>query len=161
MLRGEDLEGAAQGSRPQALTLRASCQGDGSPWIPIFLRLWGQDFGSCLADTFHRDDRPPTHFFVKKKFIPTGDAESPERVVLRTYSLRHRKYPARRRKLFSLRKKRTAGIRLLVWQKAGSLYRPDPHPFSALKKPLKKMGFQRDASLWQEREGRALAAFPL
>jgi hypothetical protein len=33
---GVDLEGAAQGSRPQALTLRASRQGDASPWIPVF-----------------------------------------------------------------------------------------------------------------------------
>ena len=38
------------------------------------------------------------------------------------------KYPARRRELFSLRKKRTAGIRLSAWQKAGSLYRLN-HPF--------------------------------
>ena len=29
----------------------------------------------CLADTSFVDDRPPTHFFVKKKFSPTGGAE--------------------------------------------------------------------------------------
>ena len=28
----------------------------------------------CLAETFRRDDRPSTHFFVKKKFIPAGGA---------------------------------------------------------------------------------------
>ena len=34
------------------------------------------DFGFCPAGTPRRDDRPPTHFFVKKKFIPTGGAET-------------------------------------------------------------------------------------
>ncbi len=41
------------------------------PWIPIFLGLWGAEFRflpRCLADTFRKDDRPPTHFFVNKKF---------------------------------------------------------------------------------------------
>jgi hypothetical protein len=60
--------------------------------------------------------------------------------------MRRRNYPTRRGELFSLRKKRTAGIRLPAWQKAGSLYRLDPTTFPALKKALKKMGFQRDAS---------------
>ncbi len=49
--------------------------------------------------------------------------------------------PARRRELFSLRKKRPAGIKLSAWQEAGSLYRLN-HPFSALKNPLKIMGIQ-------------------
>ena len=52
----------------------SSCQGDASPWIPVFLGLWGQDFSLCLADTPRKDDRPPTHFFVKKKFSPTCGA---------------------------------------------------------------------------------------
>ena len=34
---GEGRESSAQGSKPQALTLRASRQGDASPWIPVFL----------------------------------------------------------------------------------------------------------------------------
>ena len=57
--------------------------GDASPWIPIFLRAkrgWGLSLyrlvTPCLADTPRRDDRPPTHFFVKKKFIPSGGVGS-------------------------------------------------------------------------------------
>ena len=39
--RGEDLEGSAQGSKPQALTLRASCQGEGIPLgFPLFEGLF-------------------------------------------------------------------------------------------------------------------------
>ena len=72
---GQDLESSAQGSKPQALTLRATRQGDASPWIPIFWG-WGRALAPapylagtpCLADASRRDDRPPTHFFVKKKF---------------------------------------------------------------------------------------------
>ncbi len=30
----------------------------------------------CLADTLRKDDRPPTHFFVKKKFSSIGGAET-------------------------------------------------------------------------------------
>ena len=40
---------------------------------------WGASlyrlFTPCLAGTRYRDDRPPTHFFVKKKFIPIGGAD--------------------------------------------------------------------------------------
>ena len=71
--------------------------------------------------------------------------------------VRRRKYPASRVELFSLRKKRSAGIRLSAWQKAGSLYRLNPTPFSALKNNGNPRGIP---SPWQEREGRALAAFP-
>ncbi len=39
--------------------------------IPSFRGIGVLGFSSCLADTPRRDDRPPTHFFVKKKFIPT------------------------------------------------------------------------------------------
>ena len=35
----------------------------------------------------------------------------------------------RTKELFSLRKKRSGGIRLSAWQKAGSLYRLNPNPF--------------------------------
>jgi hypothetical protein len=38
------------------------------------MRVW--DSGFCLADTPHKDDRPPTHFFVKKKFSSIGGAET-------------------------------------------------------------------------------------
>ncbi len=156
----------------------------------------GQDFGSCLAGALRRDDRPPTHFFVKKKFSSIGGAETatqkvpgvfyyardflcgvkrcathgilqaglppvggipamlpltrghgvpaPNRVCAKTPVWR-RKYPARRRELFSLRKKHTAGIRLSVWQTFGSLYRLDPPLFSALQKPFKLIGIQGES----------------
>ncbi len=53
--------------------------------------------------------------------------------------MRRRKCPARRRELFSLRKKRSAGIRLSAWQRGASLYRPAPL-FSALKNNGNPMG---------------------
>jgi hypothetical protein len=54
-----------------------SCQGGLAPLgFPSFLGLWGQDFSPCPADTLRRDDRPPTHFFVKKKFSPVCGAET-------------------------------------------------------------------------------------
>ena len=43
------------------------------------IEVW--DFGFFLADTSSRDDRPPTHFFVKKKFSSTSGA------ISTTYSL--------------------------------------------------------------------------
>ncbi len=107
----------------------------------LFRVMEEQNCSPCLADTFRRNDRPPTHFFVKKKFIHTSGAAT---ATQRTSSLfcagspvRHRESPARRRELFSLRKKRTAGIRLSAWQREGSLYRLDPTPFPPLKSPLK------------------------
>ncbi len=72
-------------------------------------------------------------------------AEPVSVVVLRPCFLRRRKYPARRRELFSLRKKRTAGIGLPAWQEAGSLYRLNSHPFSSLEKPLKITGIQGES----------------
>ena len=50
-----------------ARALRASRQGDASPWIPIFWGLGVWDFSLCLADALFVDDRPPTHFFFTKK----------------------------------------------------------------------------------------------
>ena len=41
---------------------------DASLGFSSFWGYGGQNFGSCLADTFRKDDRPPTHFFVNKKF---------------------------------------------------------------------------------------------
>ncbi len=79
-----------------------------------------------------------------------------ERSSLRPCFLRRRKYPARRRELFSLRKKRTAGIRLPAWQEAGSLYRLNSHPFSSLEKPLKITGIQGESLPHPTRRQKAL-----
>ena len=67
----EDLEGAALEHLPRGR-------------VPLDSRLfkgaegWGLSLyrlvTSCLAGTFCVVDRPPTHFFVKKKFIPTCGA---------------------------------------------------------------------------------------
>ena len=61
-------------ARETSRTLSSStCQGDASPWIPIFWGLWGDGRkrpSLCLADTSFVADRPPTHFFVKKKIHP-------------------------------------------------------------------------------------------
>ena len=64
----EDLEGSALELLPRGR-------------VPLDSRLfkgaegWGLSLHrlvtSCLAGTFCVVDRPPTHFFVKKKFIPT------------------------------------------------------------------------------------------
>ena len=43
----------------------------------------------CLAGTFRRAHRPPTHFFVKKKFIPIGGAESTTQKVPSGLSYAH------------------------------------------------------------------------
>ena len=65
---GQDLEGAALEHLPR---------GRDSPWIPVFLRTyrgWGPSlyrlFTPCFTAVPFVDDRPPTHFFVKKKFSP-------------------------------------------------------------------------------------------
>ena len=59
-------------------------------------RLFGVGVGrgACarppyLAGTSRRDDRPPTHFFVKKKFIPIGGAESTTQKVPSGLSYAH------------------------------------------------------------------------
>ena len=43
----------------------------------------------CLADTSRRDDRPPTHFFVKKKFSPTSGAGSATQKVSSVFCCAH------------------------------------------------------------------------
>ena len=68
-----------------------------------------------------------------------------------------RKYFTPGGELFSLRKKRTVGIRLSAWQKAGSLYRLN-HPFSALKKALKKLRVPRGFNPLGESARQRLAA---
>ncbi len=50
-------------------------QGELAPLgFPSFGGYGGQNFSFRLADTSRRDDRPPTHFFVKKKWV--GGAET-------------------------------------------------------------------------------------
>ena len=124
-------------------------RGAGSPWIPIFWGSWGSRISvsaSLLLPSWPIARLP---IFRKEKIHPHVrsrgcGAESFGRVLLRSYPLRRRKYPARRRELFSLRKKRTAGIRLSAWQKEGSLCRLDPTPFRPLK-ALKITGIQGES----------------
>ena len=47
----------------------------GRPMIHLEMGTFEQEI-PYLAGTSRRDDRPPTHFFVKKKFIPIGGAET-------------------------------------------------------------------------------------
>ena len=47
------------------------------------------DFSPCPAGTPRRDDRPPTHFFVKKKFIPIGGAETATQKVSGVFCYAH------------------------------------------------------------------------
>ena len=79
-----------QGGRPRGLCPRVKAagfdpasllpRGAGSPWIPVFFGVGGGDGrlrpSPCLADAPFVVDRPPTHFLVKKKFIPIGGAET-------------------------------------------------------------------------------------
>ncbi len=44
---------------------------------------------SFPADTSRRDDRPPTHFFVKKKFSPAGGAETTTQKVPNVFYRAH------------------------------------------------------------------------
>ncbi len=43
----------------------------------------------CLAGTFRREDRPPTHFFVKKKFSSIGGADSTTQKVSSVFCCAH------------------------------------------------------------------------
>ena len=84
--RGEDLEGSALELPPRGR-------------VPLDSRLfkgvegWGSSLyrlvTSCLADTSFVVDRPPTHFFVKKKFIPAGDADRTTQRVLSVFCYAH------------------------------------------------------------------------
>ncbi len=68
--------------------------------VPLDSRLfwgWGRALAPvpclagtpCLADTPRRDDRPPTHFFVKKKFGSIGGAESTTQGGSRVFCYAH------------------------------------------------------------------------
>ena len=112
------------------------CQGGQAPLgFPSVGGYREQDFDSCLADAPCVDDRPPTHFFVKKKFIPTCGADTTTQKVSGVFccanAARRRNSPRTQQDAFFFTKKRPAGIRLSVRQEAGSLYRLN-HPFSAL-----------------------------
>ena len=57
------------------------CAAGGASWtrplgFPSFGGYGGQNCSFCLAGTLFVDDRPPTHFFVKKKFSSIGGAEN-------------------------------------------------------------------------------------
>ena len=128
----------ARRERPRGRCPRTPAKGS---WLPLdshLLGLWGAGF-QFLPRCCSLRGRSPAHpLFRKEKVHPCErgrrcDAENFERVLLRAYFLRHREYPAPRKELFSLRKKRSVGIRLALWQKAGSLYRLDPTPFPPLK----------------------------
>ncbi len=77
-----------------------------------------------MVEGFPQEHRVPPSAHTDRKHYPR----------LCRNPVRRKKSPARRRELFSLRKKRTAGIRLSAWQWFGSLYRLNPTPFSAPKK---------------------------
>ena len=82
----EDLEGAALEHLPRGR-------------VPLDSRLfkgaegWGLSLHrlvtSCLAGTFCVVDRPPTHFFVKKKFIPAGGAKTATQGVSSVFCYAH------------------------------------------------------------------------
>ncbi len=65
--------------RPRELCSRALAKGTRPLGFP----------SPYLAGTFRKDDRPPTHFFVKKKFIPIGGAESTTQKVPSGLSYAH------------------------------------------------------------------------
>ena len=125
-----------------------------------------QTFYSLPRWYFLRGRTPAYPLFRKEKIHPhrrrsSSDAERFERVLRILSPLRRRKYPIRRRELFSLRKKRTAGIRPSAWQKAGSLYRLNPTPFPPLKKPFKNYGFQGDLIPLAGARGQSPRGLPL
>ncbi len=60
--------------RPREQRSRALAKGTRPLGFPSFLGLWGRDFGFCPAGSPCVVDRPPTHFFVKKKFSSIGGA---------------------------------------------------------------------------------------
>jgi hypothetical protein len=127
-----------------------------------------------LADTPFVVDRPPTHFFVKKKFIPTGGAETATQKVPSVFCCAHA--------FCGTGSTTHAGGSFFLYEK--SILRESdylrgrepevstdwiPPLFSALKKPFKNYGFQGDldprcaasgASRRLEAEPRGLALRP-
>ncbi len=123
----------------------ALCQGDSPPWIPIFWGLWGSGIlvPASLVLTTETIARLPIFSERKNSALRTG--QPIRRAVFLpkvkgTRSMGCTDLGFRTGELFSLRKKRTAGIRVSAWQGRGSLYRLDPQPFP----PLKNYGFQGD-----------------
>ena len=69
----------SQRERPRRLRLRASAKGTSPLGFPSFGGGGGDGRlrpSPYLTGTPRRDDRPPTHFFVKKKFSPIGGVET-------------------------------------------------------------------------------------
>ena len=130
------------------------------------LRVMGVwDFGSFPTDTSFVVDRPPTHFFVKKKFIPIGGANTATQKVLSGFCYAHTLCgagsPPHAGGSFFLYEKSVLRESDSLRGRRSEVCTGLAPLFPALKEALKKMGFQRDASLWQELEGRALEVFPL
>ena len=137
----EDLEDAVLELLPR---------GAGSPWIPIFFGgCGGQNFGFCLADTPRRDDRPPTHFFVKKKFIPIGGVESTTQKVSSGFCCAHTLCGAGSAPhaggSFFLYEKSVLRESDFLRGRGEEICTDSTTPFSALKKPLKIMGIQGES----------------
>ena len=80
LLKGQDLEDAVLELLPKGR-------------VPLESHLFGVMGGVrpnlCLADTSFVVDRPPTHFFVKKKFIPIGGAETATQKVSSVFGYAH------------------------------------------------------------------------
>ena len=130
MAEGKDLEGSAQGSKPQALTLRATCQGDASPWIPVF---WG--WGRALAPV-------P----LPRWYFPQGLRRREFRAGCVTLILSAAQEVSRTQGgAFFFTKKAYCGSQTLCVAGSQKSVQTQPHPFSALKKPLKIMGIQGES----------------
>ena len=94
------------------------CQGGQAPLgFPSVGGYREQDFDSCLADAPCVDDRPPTHFFVKKKFIPTCGADTTTQKVSGVFccanAARRRNSPRTQQDAFFFTKKASCGNQTL------------------------------------------------
>ncbi len=116
------------------------------------LRVMGVwDFGSFPTDTSFVVDRPPTHFFVKKKFIPIGGAETTTQKVPSVLCYAHdlcgegigcyarnpraaQEVPRRQEGAFFFTKKASCGNQTLCVAESRKSVQTHPHHFSALKK---------------------------
>ncbi len=100
----------------------------------------------CLADTPFRDDRPPTHFFVKKKFIPIDGAEGATQNVSSRFCCAHTlcgagSTPHAGRSFFLYEKSVLRESDCLRGRRS-EVCTDLTTPFSALKKALQIMGIQ-------------------
>jgi hypothetical protein len=114
-------------------------QGELAPLgFPSFGGYGGQNFSFRLADTSRRDDRPPTHFFVKKKWV--GGAESTTQKVssglCAEIPVRRRKCPPPEGSFFLYEKSVLRESDCLRGRRPEVCTDLTPNPF-ALNKPLK------------------------